>query len=159
MLNKQKKGEILKDLETDLKTAKIVIFVNFHGLNVSASHKLRKLLREIGVKYLVVKKTLIKKVLEVVKFAGEMPQLEGETAVAFSESDSLEPFKVIQKFSKENKVMKMTAGIFESKYIDSEKVMTLANIPSREILLVQLINVINSPMRGLVVTLNGIAKK
>ncbi|MCX6731389.1 MAG: 50S ribosomal protein L10 [Candidatus Parcubacteria bacterium] len=159
MLTKQKKGEIMKDLETGLKKAKIVVFVNFHGLNVAASHKLRKLLREIGVKYLVVKKTLVKKALEAVKFDGEMPEMEGELALAYSESDPLASAKALEDFAKKNKTIKLVGGVFENNYLNAEKIITLANIPSREILLGKLVYIINSPIQGLVVALNSIAKK
>lgn len=158
MLTKQKKQEILKDLEANLKKAKIVIFINFHGLNVITSHKLRKLLREIGVCYLVVKKTLAKKALEMVGLKGEMPNLEGELALAYSEQDPIVSAKVLQKFAKENKTIKLLGGVWDNKYINSEMVLTLANIPSREILLGKLVYIINSPIRGMVVTLNGVIK-
>ncbi|MCX6731421.1 MAG: 50S ribosomal protein L10 [Candidatus Parcubacteria bacterium] len=159
MLTKQKKQEILKDLETGLKKAKIIIFVNFHGLNVAASHKLRKLLREIGVKYLVVKKTLVKKALEAVKFEGEMPEMEGELALAYSENDPLASAKALEDFAKKNKTIKLVGGVFENNYLNSEKIIALASIPSREILLGKLVYVINSPIQRLVVALNSIAKK
>ena len=120
------------------------------------------MLQKIGVKYLVAKKTLLRKALEALSFevpSGGVPKLDGEIAVVFSESESLEAIKAVQKFAQSNKMLKLTAGIFESKYIDGEKVLALADIPSIEILLGQLINIINSPVRGLVVTLSGIAKK
>jgi len=158
MITKQKKQEILKDLETNLKKAKIIIFINFHGLNVVTSHKLRKLLREIGVRYLVVKKTLAKKALEVVGFKGVMPNLEGELALAFSEQDPIISAKALEKFAKENKTIKLIGGVWDNKYINSEEVVMLANIPSREILLGKLVYIINSPIRGMVVTLNGVIK-
>jgi large subunit ribosomal protein L10 len=158
MLTKQKKGEILKDLEAGLKKAKIVVFVNFHGLNVSASQKLRKLLREIGVKYLVVKKTLVKKALKTIKFDGEMPEMEGELALAYSDGDPLASTKILGKFAKENKTVKLVGGIWENKYINSEMVLILANIPSREILLGKLVYIINSPVQRLVVALGRIKK-
>lgn len=158
MLTKQKKQEILKELETGLKKAKIVIFVNFHGLNVSAAGKLRKILREIGVKYLVVKKTLAKKALEAIKFEGVMPEMEGELAVAYSESDPLASAKALEDFARKNKTIKLIGGIFENNYMDSESIIALANIPSREILLGKLVYVINSPVQGLVVALSRIKK-
>lgn len=157
-LTKQKKQEILKDLEANLKKAKIVIFVNFHGLSVAASHKLRKLLREVGVRYLVAKKTLVKKALETMGFQDKAPELEGELAVAFSEQDPIASAKALEKFAKENKTIKITGGVWENKYIDPEKVIMLANIPSREVLLGKLVYVINSPIQGMVGALSGITK-
>lgn len=158
-VTRQKKQEILKELEKDLKTAKVVIFVNFHGLSVKLANELRKMLKKTGVKYLVAKKTLLKKVLGAFSFEGDLPELEGEIGIAVSELDSLETIKTLQQFAKKNKTLKLTAGIWENKYIDGEKVMALANIPSREILLSQLVNIIKSPVQRLVVTLNSIAKK
>jgi large subunit ribosomal protein L10 len=155
-ITRQKKGEILKDLEENFKKAKIIVFVNFHGLNVSAAAELRKLLREIGVKYLVAKKTLIKKALEGFGFGGELPKLEGEISLAFSESDPIISAKTLEQFAKKNKTIKLLGGIFENKYIGSEILVMLANIPPREVLLGQLVNVINSPIQGLVVTLNRV---
>lgn len=158
MLTKQKKQEILKDLEANLKKAKIVIFINFHGLNVSAVTRLRKILKEIGVRYVVAKKTLIKKALGAVNSEGALPELEGEIAVALSEGDPISSAKTLEKFAKENKTMKLIGGIWDKKYINSKEVITLANIPSREILLGKLVYIINSPIRGMVVTLNGVIK-
>lgn len=154
-ITKQKKGEILKDLENNLKKAKIVVFMNFHGLNVSASAELRKLLREIGVKYLVAKKTLIKKALESFGFSGEFPVLEGEISLVLSEGDPIASAKTLEQFAKKNKTIKLLGGVWDNKYINSETMMMLANIPPREVLLGQFVNIINSPIRGLVVTLSG----
>jgi len=157
-ITRPEKEKILKNLETGLRTAKIIIFVNFHGLNVTASHKLRKLLREIGVKYLVVKKTLVRKALEAVKFGGEMPKMEGELALAYSENDPLASAKAIEDFAKKNKTIKLIGGVFENGYLNAEKIIALANIPSREILLGKLVYVINSPIQRLVVALSRIKK-
>ncbi len=158
-VTRQKKEEVLKSLKEGFKKAKIVMFVNFHGLNVKAANELRKILRGLGVSYGVAKKTLIKKALEGFSFEGVLPNLEGEIAVAVSENDSLETIKAVENFAKKNKTLKFAGGIFENKYIEGKTVVMLANIPPREILLGQLVNIINSPVRGLVVTLNGVTRK
>jgi large subunit ribosomal protein L10 len=152
------KEEILNELQIGLKTAKIVIFVNFHGMGVAVSTKLRKLLREAGVKYVVAKKTLIKKALGITNIKGEIPNLEGEIAIAFSDKDSIELTKILEKFAKENKILQFAGGVYENGYISPSLVKELANIPSREILLGKLVYVISSPQRGLVVTLNGVIR-
>ncbi len=158
MITKDQKQEILKDLEAGFKKAKVIIFVNFHGLSVSASTKLRKLLREIDVKYTVAKKTLIKRALGAINPSGEMPKLDGEIAIAFSENDPIAPAKALDKFAKENKMVTFAGGIYENGYIGPGLVTELASIPSREILLGKLIYVISSSQRGLVVTLNGVIR-
>lgn len=157
-ITKEKKKEIVHDIKSGLKKARLVIFVNFHGLSVSASRDLRKILRNLNTGYVVAKKSLIRKALEEFGFAGQMPELEGEMAMAFSEEESIEPIKALNVFSKKNGI-KLAGGIFENKYIDSKTVIMLANIPPKEVLLAQFVNTINSPIQGLVVALNGVSGK
>ncbi len=159
MITKQKKTEILKKLQENFEKAKFVVFLNFHGLGVSGANELRKALRTMGAKYLVAKKTLIKRVLEKAGFEGELPELEGEIGLAFAEKDPLDIAKAMYKFIVKNKTMKFAAGIFENRFVDSATMMSLAKIPSRETLLGQLVYIINSPIRGLVVTLDGVKNK
>lgn len=156
-ITKQKKEEILEKLKENLKKAKMVIFVNFHGLNVASARDLRKMLKKMETSYSVAKKTLLKKALEEIKFSGNMPALEGEIGLAFSEKESLETVKALNDFAKKKNI-KLAAGIFENKYIDDKTVIMLANIPPKEVLLAQFVNVINSPIQGLVVALNGIMR-
>ena len=159
MITKQQKSEIIDNLKNDIKKSSIVMFANFHGLNVKLVSELRRLLRQAGAKYFVTRKTLVKKALEASSFGGEMPKMEGETAVVYTEGDPLSSASALNNFAKTNKFLKILGGIFESKYVGADRVMALASIPSREILLSQFLNIINSPKRGLVVALSEIAKK
>lgn len=158
-ITKKQKGEMLEGLKASIAKSEIVMFVNFHGLNVKLSSELRRALRKIGTSYTVAKKTLMKKALESMGFAGEMPNLEGEVAMAYSSTELLSSAKEIHQFSKKNKTLKILGGIFENKYVGADKIITLASIPSRETLLGQIVNIINSPKKGLVVALSEIAKK
>lgn len=159
MITKQQKSEIIKNLKDGLKKSSIVMFVNFHGLNVKLVSELRKMLRQAGTKYLVTRKTLMRKALEDSGFGGEIPTLEGETAIVYTEGDPLSSASTLHGFIKKNKVLKILGGIFESQFIGSDRVVALASIPPREVLLAQILNIINSPKRGLVVALSEIAKK
>ena len=156
-ITKEKKKEIIKDLKEELKKARIIIFVNFHGLSVVLAGDLRRKLTEISAKYKVAKKTLIRKTMEEFGFEGEWPELEGEVGVAFSDGDPIEPARILKDFAKKHNI-KLLGGVFENKYIDADTVVMLANIPAKEVLLGQFVNIINSPIQGMVVALNGIAK-
>ena len=133
----------------------MVIFVNFHGLSTTATRKLRTLLRVTSSQYKVAKKTLIKKAMETLNVVGDMPNLEGEIALIFGADNLPVIAKNLVKFIKEHKELKISGGILENKFIGSKMVSELAVIPTREVLLAKLVYVINSPIRGLVVTLNG----
>lgn len=157
-ITRQKKEEILKNLRENIKQANIVVFVNFHGLSVLKAMELRKMLRQIGAGYVVVKKTIIKKAFEKSGFSGELPELEGEIALAFSKEDPIASAKTIEQFAKKNKTIKIMGGMFESNFVGSDKIIVLANIPPREVLLSQFVNVINSPIQGVVSVLDGVIR-
>ena len=97
--------------------------------------------------------------MEASSFGGEMPKMEGEMAIVYASGDALSSAGALNNFAKSNKFLKILGGIFESRYIGADRVIALASIPSREVLLSQILNIISSPKRGLVVALAEIAKK
>jgi large subunit ribosomal protein L10 len=158
MLQKSKKEEIIKDLDREIKGSRSVVFLNFHGINVSEETVLRRGLREKEVNYKVSRKTLLKKALAG-KAAGEIPELPGEVAIAYSTQDEIAPAREIYNFQKTHKgLLNILGGIFEGKFIGGEKMKEIAMIPGREVLLSQFVNLINSPIQRLAVVLDAIAK-
>ncbi|MBU4480129.1 50S ribosomal protein L10 [Patescibacteria group bacterium] len=159
-ISKEKKGEIYKKLSDNLKKAQSVVFVNFHGLGVGETTNLRRKLKEDKVNYVVAKKTLIKKALEAIKHKGEMPQLDGEVALAYSNDDLTAPARGVYDFLKiyKNKLA-ILGGVFEGKYMNMAEMTEIASIPSMLILRGQFVNLINSPLQGLVIALDKIAEK
>lgn len=139
----------------------MVVFVNFHGLSTSAGWKLRKLMKTNSAKYLVAKKTLIKKALEDFKVSGVIPNLEGEAGLIFgnSEEEIGNLAKNLSKFIKEHKELSVLGGIMENKFVEKKLISELAVIPSREVLLAKLVYTLNSPLRRLVGGLNGNLQK
>ena len=164
MLQKSKKGEMIKDLEGAISGSESVVFVNFHGLKVNDETKLRKSLRDQGVNYKVSRKTLLIHALKG-KVEGEIPELAGEVAIAYLPTDkmgskdgTITP-REIYNFQKTHKgLLNIIGGIFEGKFLGKEKMMELAMIPSREVLYAQLVNLINSPIQRFAVVLDAIAK-
>src|SRR4030067_3284102 len=100
MITKQQKSETIEDLKKDFKKSSIVMFVNFHGLNVKLVSELRRLLRQVGTKYFVARKTLVKKALETIAPAGEMPTLEGEMAIVYTDGEPLASASALNGFAK-----------------------------------------------------------
>ncbi|MEK7596131.1 MAG: 50S ribosomal protein L10 [Patescibacteria group bacterium] len=156
---RQKKEEVIKDLHSKLEKSQISIFVNFHGLGVKDVSELRNILRKEGVDYKVAKKTLINRVLDGFGFNGEKPPLEGELALVLGYDDAVAPARNLFSFAKKHKEsVRILGGVFEKTYIDKNKVSALAVIPPREALLGQLVNVINSPVQGMVGVLSGVMR-
>lgn len=158
-INKKQKSDILEKIKDLADKSQSVIFANFHGLRVSNETEMRNSLREQGVKYMVAKKTLIKKAFGESKVTGEMPELLGEVAIAGS-SDEIASARAVYEFQKKNPDnLKILGGIFEGEYRNGDFMLEIASIPSKEILYGKFVNVINSPIQGLVVAIDAIAKK
>ena len=156
-LLKSKKAEMIKNMEKAIKNSQSLVFVNFHGLKVGDETKLRRDLRDKGVDYKVGRKTLLRRALEG-KAKGEVPELSGEIAIAYS-ADQTASAREIYNFQKTHKgILEIIGGIFEGSFLGKEKMMEIAMIPSREVLYAQFVNLINSPIQRFAVVLDQIAK-
>ena len=158
MLQKSKKEEMIKDLEKAIKGSESLVFVNFHGLKVSDETKLRSELRDKEVSYKVSRKTLLARALKG-KAEGEIPELAGEVAIAYSK-DAISSPREVYNFQKTHKgMLNILGGIFEGKFVTSAYMMELATIPSREVLLSKIAFLLKSPMQRLAIAVNEVSKK
>ncbi len=159
--SKVQKQESLKKLSEIFKNSKTVVFAGFDKLSVGEATATRKLMRASGIKLLTVKKTLLSKALAESKH-GAGPSLSGQVALAYltdEKGDMLAPAReVFQAGKKYEGKLSILGGIFDGSYADKEKMLSIAIIPSREVLLAQFVNLINSPIQSLVIALDAVAK-
>jgi large subunit ribosomal protein L10 len=156
-ISKDKKREIIAKLTDAFKEASSISFVGFTKLTVADSSKLRTTLSQDGVKFFVAKKTLIKKALETRGYTGELPELPGEVAVAWTVADVTAPSRGVYEFGKKLKgAIKLLGGVFDNAFVDAPQMTAIATIPPMLVLRGMFVNVINSPIQGLVVALDKI---
>ena len=154
-ITKTKKGEILSKLK---ESAKSLIYVNFHGLNVAHTTDMRRALKSNGVGYVVSKKSLAKLAFDGAKISGEMPTLDGELGIAWGD-DQIAPAREIYTFQKKYpESLSILGGVFEGKYMSKIAMMDIAMIPSLPVLHGKFVNIINSPIQRFVIGLSEIAK-
>jgi len=156
-LTKNQKQEVISEMRELLADAKTLVFVNFKGLTVAETNAFRRSLREAGVGYKVAKKTLLGRVLDEKGLSGTLPDLSGEVGIAFS-SDLLAPAREVFAFSKGKERPYIVGGVFEGAYADKAHMLSIATIPSRDVLLAQVLNIINSPIQRFAVVISEIAK-
>lgn len=157
-ITKAKKQDILAKLTEVKDSSETIVFVQFKGLNVPDTTDMRQSLREQGVGYFVAKKTLMKRAFDG-SFTGDMPELEGEIAVAYS-ADAITPAQQIKAFASKHKDnLAIVGGVFQGAYKDATEMIEIASIPPLPQLRGMFVNVINSPIQGLVLGLNAIADK
>ena len=157
--NFENKKVVVSEIEELAKNAKSIVLVDYRGLTVAQVTELRNNVRNAGGVYKVYKNRLMKIAFDNLGITFPATDYEGTTAVLFHPTDEVAPAKIALDGSKKFGVLKLKSGFVAGKYYNTEEVTALANIPSREVLLAQLLGLLTSPMRSLAVGLSEIAKK
>jgi large subunit ribosomal protein L10 len=158
-ITKEKKKEIVADLEKKVASSKSVVFVNFNKLLVKDASEMRRSLKKEEVGYTVAKKSLFKRVLEGAGFKGSQPEMKGELALAYGE-DMLAPARNVYEFQKKfDGKVSIVGGIFDGEYKSQVEMVKIAMIPSLQALRGMFVNIINSPIQRFAVALGQISEK
>ena len=157
----EQKKQVVIDLADRLKNAAAGVLVDYKGINVEQDTKLRKSFREAGVKYEVVKNTLLKLAIKEAGLDELEAVLDGTTAIATAAEDAVAPAKVFKDFVKENSTLEISfkSGFADGKVLSLDEINALADLPSREALLTMLASALLGTVRGLAVALNAVAEK
>lgn len=155
-LTREQKQNILNDLTDKFNRAKAAILVDFNKLPVSKTMELRRNLKSIDAEYKVAKKTLISRVLRFGHFENvDLDNFKTQVGIVFSYVDPAATAQSVWKFSKVNEALKILGGFLGFNWQDKDKIMALAKLPSREVLLRRLVRTIAAPLSGLVGVLSG----
>lgn len=156
----EQKQAVVAELATKMKNAKSAILVDYKGISVEKDTALRKMLREAGVEYCVIKNTLINFAAKEAGYEGLCEFLNGTTAIAISLTDSIAPAKTIGTFLKENEnAVTFKAGFVDGNIVNCDEIKALSVLPSKEELLTKVLYCLNANVRNLAVVLNQIAEK
>jgi len=154
-ISKEKKRELVADYRERLERSQAVILTNYQGLNVAQISELRNRLRAVGTVYQVMKNTLLRLALQEAKLSELDTFLEGPTAIGFCYQDVQPAARVLVEFTREASTFALKGGLLGRRLLTTEDINRLANLPSREVLLAQVLAAFQSPMRGLASVLSG----
>lgn len=168
--SKSQKEQDLAELTQRLAEAKSVVFSEYRGTTVKDVDKFRKTLSKEAVTSKVYKVTLVRKALEANGMDSASFDYKQPVIMSMSMDEETTPARLVKQVSKEVKTIAVLSGIVDHKLIDKAQVMALADLPSREQLLGQLVGTINAPvsgfvnvlagnLRGLINVLNAVAQK
>lgn len=158
-ITKAKKSEVLAKLANAFKEATSVVFVKFSGLSVADASAMRKTLKGEGTRYMVAKKTLIRRALADRGFGGALPDLPGEIAIAWNATDAVAPSRGIYEYGKKLKdTLTIVGGVLEGAFKDAAGMTMIATIPSLDVLRGMFANIINSPRQRFAIALGEVAK-
>lgn len=154
----QKKAAVVA-LTEQLKSACAGVVVDYKGISVADDTALRKELREAGVKYSVVKNSLLTFAVKETGLDGLEEVLAGTTAIATSEDDYAAAARILGKYAEGHENFKIKGGFMDGAVVDLATVESLAKLPSREVLLATVLNAFNAPIAAFARAVQAIVDK
>jgi large subunit ribosomal protein L10 len=155
-LNRSEKEAVISDVTSLAAKAQTLVMAEYRGITVADMTKLRTEARSKGVTLSVLKNTLARRAVAGSAFEVVGDQMTGPLIYGFSE-DAVAAAKVVADFAKTND--KLVIRAFGGKVLDVEGVKQLANIPSKEVLLSQLLGLMQSPISRTARVLAALAEK
>ena len=155
----EQKKQVVADLVERLNGSCAGVIVDYKGINVEDDTKLRKELREAGVSYTVVKNTLLKRAIAETELNGLDSVLEGTTALATSADDYVAAARILCKFADTHKGFEIKNGFIDKEVIDVAKISGLAKLPSREVLLANVLGAFQAPISAFARAIQAIVDK
>jgi large subunit ribosomal protein L10 len=153
-ISRSEKEAIVQELKQKFENSKVAVFADYKGLNVGEATRLRRRLKEAGCEFKVAKNTLTNLVVKQLNLDELSPYLEGPVGIAFGE-DPVAPAKILSEFIKESRKMEIKVGVLDGKVIDVKGVKSLADLPSREVLLAKVLGGMQAPLYGFAGVLQG----
>ncbi|NQU03684.1 MAG: 50S ribosomal protein L10 [Syntrophaceae bacterium] len=139
-MDRSTKERVVSELHDKLKDTKLAILADYSGMNVVQITELRNELRGRDSEMKVVKNNLLRIASKDTDFSSLDDYLAGPLAIIMNFGDVIEPTKVLVGFAKKNAALEVKVGILDGRLLTREEINTLAELPSREILLGKLLS-------------------
>ena len=157
-LNKSEKQTVVADVTAQVARSQTLALAEYRGLTVAHLDVLRKQAREKGVYLHVLKNTLARRAVAGTPFEVASESMVGPLIYGFSE-DAVAAAKVLSDFAKGNDKLIVKGGAYAGKALNADGVKSLASIPSKEVLLAQLLGLMQSPISRIARVLAAIAEQ
>ena len=157
-ISKDKKQQLVADLNELLSDAKMTVFAKYQGLTVAEMQELRKAARENNVKIKIVKNRLVRVAMgDIAVYKNtDTSALEGQLLYAVSNDDEVAPAQVLNKFAKDHDALELKGAFSGDGSVLSEaEVKALADLPSKEQLIGQVVDMLLSPVNDITNGLSG----
>ena len=144
MMNKEQKKNYISEMETQFQNNEAVLVTHYQGLNMTQLDELRTQMREHGIKFQITKNRITKLAIEKTKCKDLSSLFTGATAVAFS-NDAIISARILSKFAKDNKNLKLLGGIMGSDILDQAGVQNVANLPTLDEARAKIVGILATP--------------
>ena len=158
-MNRQQKEIAIADFKKLFTESQGTFLINYQGLSVALMQSLRRNIRQDGGVLKVTKARLMKKAAEglaqdITGLDSFQEKFKNQVGLVFTSKDISAIAKKLVDFSKKHEKLQIISGLFESKLLSNQEIVSLASLPSREVLLGMLAGTMNAPITGFVRLLN-----
>lgn len=153
------KEHAINEIVEDMKKHPNFVITSFMGSSVADLEKLRRDLKKLSSSYFVVKNSSLKIVFDKLGLKEEIAKIDSGMGISLSGDDIISTCKVLATFAKDHEKFKIKGAIIDGKSITQEKVKSLAALPTKQVLLTQVVVTMKSPITGFVTTLSGVLRK
>ncbi len=158
MKKKSDKEKDLAALRQEFEKAQNIFVTGYEKMQVSQDNELRKVVRDAGSKYRVVKNNLAELASEGTAAEQVLKGLKGMTSIAYTYDDPVALAKALTAYAKTNPIFTFKAGIVQGRVIDVKAINDLASLPSKEEIFAKLLYLINAPAQRLATTINAVGR-
>jgi large subunit ribosomal protein L10 len=155
-MNREQKAAVIDEIAVEIKQSEAVFAVDYRGISVAQAAELRGKLREADATLRVVKNTLTIRAADQAGAEGLKAMLAGPTALTFVRGDAATAAKAVSDYARVTQLLPFKGGIMDGQSLAAEQVSAIAKLPSRDILNAQLVNIVASPLTGLVTSLSNL---
>lgn len=156
----EQKKQLVVDLSERIKNSCTGVLVTYEGINVADDTKLRKELREAGVEYTVIKNTLLGRAFAETGLSDLDQHLAGTTAIATSDDDYVAAARILCNFAdKSKKGFAVKGGYMDGEVISMDKIVELSKLPTREVLLANVLGAFQAPIASFARAIQAIVDK
>jgi large subunit ribosomal protein L10 len=157
-LNLQEKQAVVAEVSAQVAQAQTIVVAEYRGIPVADITSLRANARKNGVYLHVLKNTLARRAVQGTPFEALGDKMVGPLMYSIS-ADAVAAAKVVHEFAKTNDKLVIKGGAYNGKVLDVAAVTALASVPSKEVLLAQLLGVMKSPITSMAIVLNALSAK
>lgn len=157
-LNLQEKQAVVAEVSAQVAQAQTIVVAEYRGIPVADITSLRANARKNGVYLHVLKNTLARRAVQGTSFEVMADKMVGPLMYSMS-ADAVAAAKVVHEFAKTNDKLVIKGGAYNGKALDAAAVAALASVPSKEVLLAQLLGVMKSPITSMAIVLNALSAK
>jgi large subunit ribosomal protein L10 len=155
-MNRQQKAAVIDEITVQIKESEAVFAIDYRGITVQQAAELRGKLRAADASLRVVKNTLTERAADNAGAETLKTLLAGPTALTFVRGDAATAAKAVADYARATSLLSFKGGIMDGQTLAAEQISAIARLPSREVLNAQFVNIVASPLTGLVTSLGNL---